>query len=98
MSSSDTVTIDVAGMLGAIIGAIRDSHWNKVGEVDGNDIRNSQYKKVGEIDGTAIRNASWKKVGEIDGSIIRDSNWRKIGEVEGGFHTAVGGAALLLLL
>ena len=64
------------------MGIIRDSNWNKVGEVDGNIIRDS----------------NWNKVGEIDGTIIRDSNWNKIGEVEGGLHTAVGGAALLLLL
>lgn len=61
-------------------------------------IRDSRWDKVGEIDGDIIRDSRWGKVGEIDGDIIRDSKWNKVGEIDGNATDAQKAAAALLLL
>jgi hypothetical protein len=79
MSSETTIGTRLAKWMVIII---RDSNWDKVGEVDGN----------------VIRDSSWDKVGEVDGEVIRDSSWNKVGEIDGSASKAAKAAAGLLLL
>ena len=61
-------------------------------------IMDVHFNTVGYVENDRITDVHFITVGYIEGNRITDSSFNTVGYVEGEFHTAVGGAGLLLLL